>query len=73
MRDLGFALPPKSYGNRKNGPIPSLHLLRGIPESPINVILRNRAGPQKEEDKAAPQGAKGAGAGTSGVAILICI
>lgn len=57
----------------KHGPVPFLHLLRVISGSPINAILRNQAGPQKEEDKAAPLGANSAGTGTSGVTILICI
>lgn len=36
--------------------VPFLHLLRAISGSPVNAILRNRAGPQKEKDKTAPPG-----------------
>lgn len=53
--------------------VPFLHLLRAISGSPVNAILRNRAGPQKEKDKTAPQGAHSAGTGTFGVTVLICI
>lgn len=57
----------------KYGPVPFLHMLKGISGSPISAILRNYAGSQKVEDKAVPQGAKPSVAGTSGIAILICI
>lgn len=53
--------------------VPFLHLLRAISGTPVNAILRNPAGPQKEKDKAAPRGAHSAGTGTFRVTILICI
>ena len=46
--------PTKFREIGKHGPVPFLHLWRGISESPVNATLSNWAGPQKEEDKAAP-------------------